>query len=68
MKKSNKAAMALTIAATMSAGMGLHTGAPAVSDDNYDNVRRSEGAAAFKRKKQRHKAAEKSRRTNRRKR
>lgn len=68
MKKSHKAAMFLTIAASMSAGMGLHTGAPAASDDNYDNMRRSKGATAFKRKKQRHKAAEKSRRANRRKR
>lgn len=66
MEKSHKAAMALTIAASMSAGMGLQTGAPAVPDNNYDNERRSKGARTFKRKKQHRKTADKSKRMNRR--
>ncbi len=64
MKKTHKAAAVLGIAASMSAGMGLHAPEPAPYDDN---PRRSKGARTFKRKKQHRKTADKSKRMNRRK-
>lgn len=64
MKNAHKA-MALTIATTMSAGMGLHFPSPVPYNPN---PARSQGAREFNRKKQRRKTADISKRTNRRKR
>lgn len=65
----NKAALAraVTAAACSVIGMAMYDSVPpAVSYD--DNPRRSKGARAFKHKKKRRRAADKSKRVNRRKR
>lgn len=65
MNKSKAAfAQAVTAAACSVIGTGMYYNTPhAVSYD--DNPRRSKGARAFKRKKKRRRAADKSRRANR---